>query len=193
MNTTVTVKVQTPFVTPVFTSDVDVSACLPEVLDYYEKHKDNGQRVTNIGGWQSEPLAFGDMNSIDVLVQAMYDMAARVYPTLGVERKPMVQFCWLNINKTHDFNVSHTHAGTVLTSVVYIDVPQGSGELVLERPDNSIAYGLPDAITDYNRGTFSVEPYTGLAIMFPGYLRHHVMPNTFGEGALRISFGVNFQ
>lgn len=82
----------------------------------------------------------------------------------------------------HDQNMStntHDHGGFYAAAVLYLSVPEGSGDLVF----------LPN-INPFDSDMYrsSVSPEKGIYYMFPGYLKHYVTRNEAQEKRVSISF-----
>lgn len=105
------------------------------------------------------------------------------------------QQSWAVINRRHDYNLSHCHAGSEWSSVYYVDAGESfdvldpnkriahSGRIQFADPRGSIV-DMVQRVCDRNMlyeemfgaSTISLIPYTGLLVFFPSYLMHTVLP-----------------
>ena len=95
---------------------------------------------------------------------------------------------WLNVHDKMGYNNVHHHGASLLSGVLYINCPEGSGKIHLRdpRPVASMNKLLPDC----NRN-FIFEPKAGSTILFPGFLEHFVEPSIADEDDPRIAVAFN--
>lgn len=165
------------------------------IADYCHKlaSESDGLQISNYGGWHSEYLD----PTVNELAPMFDDILERVYitakslgfkPTLGVK----LQTSWFNLNRKHDFNVSHRHPGSIFSGVYYIKVPENSGRIVFENPiaEHSLTIG-DAAVEEYNyftADTWKIQPTEGKLIIFPSWLRHSVEPNLSEQARISLAF-----
>tara|TARA_R100000742_G_scaffold4192_1_gene1314 strand:- start:430 stop:966 length:537 start_codon:yes stop_codon:yes gene_type:complete len=89
---------------------------------------------------------------------------------------------WGHIHEKNMSTNMHNHNTTYVSSVVYVEVPEGSGSIVF-RP----------RLNQYDNSAYSSRfaPERGVYYIFPGYLDHFVTRNMSNE--LRISLSINFK
>lgn len=78
---------------------------------------------------------------------------------------------WFNINGPKHYNDWHIHDKNRLVCVAYVKVPENSGDIEFRTKDKS----------------FSITPYNGLVLIFPGTLDHRVLSNESMEYRISIS------
>jgi uncharacterized protein (TIGR02466 family) len=104
--------------------------------------------------------------------------------------EPKVIQIWANATPKNGWIRSHQHGAVAITAVLYVNAGPGMGNLVLENPLDSLLTSQP---MDYKAQEMlhqEIEVSSGDLIMFPGWLRHHVKPNTTNEE--RLILGINF-
>lgn len=184
-------SMETPFVTPIFTTMIDVEGALDAVLEHKAKNQ-TGACVSNVGGWQSEALQNEKIVELEAIASATRNLLDPVFSMYGLNRSPVVDNYWANVSSKENFNISHVHALSTFSAVVYLCAPEGSGALVLERPDLLEHYMAPVVDTEINYRTYKVLPKNGLVVFFPSYLKHHVLPSSFDDKKVRVSLALNF-
>ena len=92
---------------------------------------------------------------------------------------------WFNFNYENSYNVTHVHPGSVLAVVLFLHVPEDSGELIFEA-DNQWAHALVNS--DSSKG---ILPEEGGLILFPSYLPHRVTANENKNNEMRVSMAFN--
>ena len=90
---------------------------------------------------------------------------------------------WFNINYTGSSNIKHTHPGSALSGVFYINIPDNSGNITFHHIDSHGLFFTQDS-------TFSINPHDGLMILFPGTLLHDVEINNSKENRISIAFNI---
>jgi len=144
---------------------------------------------TNRHGWNSADMAvldqpiFADLR--EILIGLCADSLRQTYGT-DVEFKLT---SWINIHDNGGFNFAHMHDGCLLSGVFYLQVPPGSGPLVLRDPRPGAVTGEakgggPNAYTDVR-----LQPDAGLVVLFPAWLEHFV--EVHGSDVPRISLAFN--
>ena len=106
-------------------------------------------------------------------------------------RKPKLDSLWVNLLKPGGHHSSHRHPHSILSGTLYVEVPQGSGNIRFEDPRSGLMMAAPvrrdDAPEDL-RPFASVTPRPGLLLLWESWLRHEVLPGTAKADRLSISF-----
>lgn len=97
---------------------------------------------------------------------------------------------WANETPKFGWIRSHLHGSIPLTATLYVNAKPKMGNIVFENPIDSILISQP---MDYNAQQnihHELEVTTGDFVIFPGWLRHHVLPNQLEEK--RLILGMHF-
>jgi len=176
------------FISPIFIGSV--SQDLSPLLDECKRQQilDNRGRIkSNRGGWQSNDL-FSKL-----LDEYVLDQVNKVSTTWGFKNKLKIYNFWFNINKSGDYNISHFHANSLLSGVLYLKCPEGSGNIFFENPIFPLLESYTETLeklekNPFNSYHFSYTPKKSSLLIFPSWIRHHVDPGTFGGERISISF-----
>jgi uncharacterized protein (TIGR02466 family) len=79
----------------------------------------------------------------------------------------------------------------VISGTFYVEVPQGSGAIRFEDPRLPLMMAAPQRRKDAGDELspfVTVEPHSGLLLMWESWLRHEVLPGTGRRERLSISF-----
>jgi hypothetical protein len=99
-----------------------------------------------------------------------------------------IRFTGLKITKLAD-ELSHTHAGSVLSGVYYPYIPSNVND---EGPAGHIEFGRPDInFSGPPPPIRMIQPKTGLLLLFPSYLFHRILPGDFPEERFSIAFDLS--
>jgi len=88
---------------------------------------------------------------------------------------------WGHIHEKNMSTREHNHLNYYASAVLYVSVPEGSGDLVFRPKLNHRYHGW---------GATTIKPEKGFYYMFPSYLDHYVTRNQSNSN--RISFSINF-
>ena len=92
-----------------------------------------------------------------------------------------------------NYHLPHTHPGSILSGILYLQTPEGSSPLIIKDPRSFRDYynfrKIPgDFMT--NKEQIAILPKKGLFIMFESWL-NHVVPETSNENEGRITMVFN--
>jgi len=162
-------------------------AGLPTLLKTIESLKAEGcsdSAVSVRNGWRlNNPHAHPRLQILDGYLKFLLRHVAKIYslPTDG-----KYSFAsWLNVHdKPGGYNTLHHHGGNLISGVLYLSVPEGSGAISFRDPRASINYLHRPPSSDFNdryksnklfpEPNIAVHPKPGLTILFPSWLEHEV-------------------
>jgi len=169
-----------------------------QLIDYAHTLEAASPGAARAGGWQSGALDFNApelaalLNEVANSVQGLAHHLWNFKPefTLALDNG------WINNNRSEaalNNNWSHLHGGHFVSLVYYAQVPEQSGNLILEPAHQFLDYCVPeqilDELTPWNAQRHHHTPQTGQLIAFPSWIRHSAQPNTTGKE--RISYAFN--
>ena len=117
--------------------------------------------------------------------------AAGFAKELGWDVKPRLDSLWVNLLKPGGHHSAHIHPHSILSGTFYVEVPKGSGPIRFEDPRLPMMMAAPvrrDDAPEELRPVVSIEPRSGLLLMWESWLRHEVLPGTARAERLSISF-----
>jgi uncharacterized protein (TIGR02466 family) len=189
------------FGTPIF---VRKSFLEPAANDGLEKAiraraaADQGVRVSNVGGWQSQADIFGWSDPDVTKLGAALDRAVEQFVFFGRQAAKdskelkLWKAGWANINRAGDYNILHNHPGQDLAAIYYVKakVNGGSGgHLELRDPRPVAAFCNYPKL--FSAGPLQLAPEPGMLMMFPSWIEHMVHPHHGAED--RISIAINIK
>lgn len=101
---------------------------------------------------------------------------------------------WANTHRRCTTHHSHQHPNSLISGVLYVNVPEKSGNLYFEDPRESksiTAYTHGNNHCMYQNRSWEFEPKVGRLIIFPSWLRHGTYPSNLNEGEYRMSMSFN--
>lgn len=193
------------FATPIVVLGLDGVDDLNDALTatlLQESERVVGLSRSNVGAWHSVtdlmsrpgPM-FAELTELITdagrlgLIEMARRSGARVWPDyrLGIQ-------AWAMVVNPGDYLVPHDHADAHLSGVYYVDAGDAdqelhpeSGLLAFMDPRGGLAT-VPGM--ELFPSTFTVEPFTGVVVMFPSFLTHYVHPYRGTRPRVSVSFNI---
>jgi uncharacterized protein (TIGR02466 family) len=104
--------------------------------------------------------------------------------------QPKVIQIWANETPHSGWIRSHLHGSMPMTGVLYVNASKEMGNLVIENPLDAVLSSQPMDYAAQEHLNYEIEVNSGDFVIFPGWIRHHVKPNTTNEK--RLILGINF-
>ena len=104
---------------------------------------------------------------------------------IGWDLKPRLDSLWVNLLRGGS-HTGHIHPHSIISGTLYVEVAKGSGAIRFEDPRLPLMMAAPTRPDTF----VTVEPYTGLFLLWESWLRHEVLPGA-GKGE-RLSISFNF-
>lgn len=176
-----------------------------EYIDFLRNRGEKGVKISNVGGWQYH-VQENEHDEIEKLKQALTNSAISILKDCYDYDIKNLQLdnIWMNVNEYGDYNVHHTHVGSIFSCVYYVQVPdEGHQSLMFDANDyfqrqvqNEMVTGNPDngANIDGNSRTrycAYFAPEDNKALFFNPSLSHSVYRHENKE-IPRISLAANF-
>ena len=158
-----------------------------------------GDNHSNKGGWQSE--SFTLVNDKDEVHDTLIGIIGSI-PTIKPEIDMEIT-SWFNISSPESYNDNHCHPNADLAGVLWVKIPENSGDFIFNSPYEYNSFIEMHSYTDdivreskyYH--TYKYPPREGCILIFPAHLQHRVKKNESSEDRISISFyikllGVNY-
>lgn len=186
-----------------FPTNVSVSLPSLKFVDYLDNHFDSLLKIFEssgkssyetqsvVGGWRIEnPHLRPECEPLNLHLNALFSELPLV-SRLAYPGNKFSLSSWLNVHESGGYNQVHHHSCSLLSGVVYLKVPPGSGRLRLKDPragrffSHNFYGDSPPEIC--------VEPKKGQTVVFPGFLEHYVEPSHYesSSGEKRVSLAFN--
>ena len=188
----------TPLLTQVWEHAPELNPLLRDRILAHEA-ENRGVTKSNNGGWHSDigQLEFcGDAGQrLIAHARSLADEGTRrVLAEHGQEMSPIqwAVYAWANVNRTGDFNQTHTHPASTWSGTYYVDSgdPDGTSGTplqVMEPSPGRVMSFLPKLLPS----SIYLLPRPGLIVLFPSYVPHMVLPH--GGSGTRISIAFNLR
>ncbi len=189
-------KVTNIFPVPIHQFDVNgFDEIQNELINYaygLKKKEPKGVSISNYGGWQSSWFFLS--NKDDILHSFLVNCLSE-FPNIKKSVNIKVE-AWININKTGDYNVKHTHPTSDLSGVLWIKAPKNCGVIEFESPFEFQTHNEVESYTkdfkDSNNyyHNYYFTPIEGRILVFPSHLQHLVRENESNEDRISVSFNI---
>ena len=128
-------------------------------------------------------------------VQARVDEFLLDYYKLRFDGKFFVHRSWVLQHQSGHSAGAHSHSNSILSGVLYLDVPEKSGEIQFNKPDNYHNWINTDTLRfmvnewhEYNCDAWRIPPQAGEMLIFPSHLKHQITVNATKESRWSLSF-----
>ena len=139
-----------------------------QILEYGDKQ----QRKTNVKAHMTDWFMQDSSQEFQWVCNRAIDLAAKNNPH---QVDMMAYDCWGAIYREGDRTIMHNHWPHLWSFVYYVNCPAGSAPLVFDKEVSK----------------YSVEPKTGLMVMFPGWVNHSV-PKHEGKERIMVAGNLSF-
>ena len=162
---------------------IDMMAQLEEAYDIKSHYK--SEDVSNEGGYHSPKFVGTKFPTLrDTVEEFCNDLLDQKDLKLKISN---IEY-WCNINKSYNYNVMHSHGRADLIGIYYIQLPPGSGNLVVLRNDGSQYSDLYENRSDMLE--YTIEPEVGRLYVLPGHLWHYVTGSDNVRDRVSVSFNI---
>jgi uncharacterized protein (TIGR02466 family) len=187
------------FPTPVFefnlANKIDFKRIEKFIESYHKDYKENWNKYSQHDIISTEDNLHMD-SRFSELVSLLNSYVHVVMNRLNIENNGYhLLGLWANIHRRCTTHHSHQHPNSLLSGVLYVNVPKNSGALYFEDPRDSktiIEYNSgSDLKSMYQYRSWEFLPKVGKLIIFPSWLRHGTQPSSLKDGEYRISMSFN--
>ena len=165
----------------------EVQDDLMDWMENYAKVYQSNHR-SNINGYQSPDDFYLDksfspfLNYMSDRIMSLVDVY-KTHEEASISFTPRLSNMWFNINYRGSYNGFHSHPGSALAGIMYVNVPDNSGGVQFQHHDGH-SLSLTQNTAHY------VEPQDGDMYLFPASLGHSVEMNMQDEPRMSIAFNL---
>jgi uncharacterized protein (TIGR02466 family) len=165
----------------------DIRLDLIEWLNNYARMYPSNSR-SNVHGYQSPDNFYKEksftpfLNYMSPRIMELVE-SHKNHEESNLQFQPRLSNMWFNINYKGSYNVYHTHPGSVLAGVLWVDIPENSGELRFHHHDEH-------NLSQSQNTTLDLDPVEGMMLLFPASLAHEVSMNYSEETRTSIAFNL---
>ena len=193
-------QVDTLFPVPLCSFELPDAAAINTALEaeiVARRGNEPGLRVSNRGGWHSARDLFERpepaQRALCAALRSAVDEATRtLVPDAALATIEPRYDGWINASRAGDYHSPHDHPGAYWSGVYYVRTSERGGEIEFQsgRGGNPHADLMPAPMSwDWTR----IVPRAGVVLLFPGHLRHSVLPFEGDGERISISFNVAYR
>lgn len=103
---------------------------------------------------------------------------------------------WLQVNQPLSFFNRHDHYGALISGVLYLEVPEGAGDIMFHNPlecrrlSNTFFERIKQEENEYNFSHVKVTSTVGEMLMFESWLQHTVVQNHSNQNRISVAFNI---
>jgi uncharacterized protein (TIGR02466 family) len=187
------------FPTPVWILETDASFLdsLPRIVNKVQADYDKGSinshhnKSNRLGG---QSLRYKLFDNPYLSAQDCLSLRQTIGKVVNLPREDVFQ-TWLNCGYASSYNIPHIHSAAVISGVLYLKVPDGSGVFRFKDPRPQASYAAlhnSSFLEDhwFLRPSVKIMPVVGQMLLFPSWFEHYVEPGS-NQSELRISLAFN--
>ena len=187
----VTIKETQPFQNSIYEIE-HVGADLDKIRNYITQlETDQSKWYSRMGGTATHVSKVVDSELIP-LFDKIDSLAFSIIRSWGVLADLKLNHYWVNLDKTNTYGCSHAHYNCILSGSFYLTIPEGSGNIIFERPDQSEFQYKADEYNVYSYKTYAVEPKEDMIVMFPSFIKHRIDMHNFKPEEKRICISFDY-
>jgi len=161
-----------------------------KLLEYIKikQIEDDGVLKSNLGGWQSKVIK---SSPYDEYFYTIIENCLKTH--INNKYKFKINSYWINVNPPFSQNLFHTHPGSDLSAVLWVEVPENSGDLSFKNPQHHIDYKTLECFcysTNY-KPIINLKPIPGAIVIFSSCIEHCVGINHSTENRISIAFNID--
>jgi uncharacterized protein (TIGR02466 family) len=172
--------------------DIDTSSIL-DLCNTLRNADPTGRVISNRGGWQSMDLSAGSFTELKQFEEELAYQAKLFLDDIGYETNVEISNMWFNINSEKTFNATHIHPKSILSGVFYLEIPEGSGNLVFHRnshEDFILSSFNVSKFTPSNACEMRFKPVKNRMMLFPAWMPHSVDSTETADSRISIAFNI---
>jgi len=177
------------------------TALLTEIAE--RRRAEPGVQRSNRHGWHSKLDLFdrpepAHRELAGALTRMIAGATKKLVPDADFAKLDMSCEGWVNVNPTGGYNGPHDHPGAFWSGAYYVSMPPnaeddpdgGSIEFLAHRPANFFVGMLRAPMTS---DKMRFQPKEGMALLFPGTIKHWVFPHHAAAERVTIAFNTQFR
>jgi uncharacterized protein (TIGR02466 family) len=145
--------------------------------------------------------SYGSLNDLTWRDPAFADLATRLAPHVAAfaeaaqfdlrGRALVMDSLWVNVLAPGAAHAGHVHPNAAVSGTLYLDVPDGAGDIRFEDPRLPLMMAAPPRrarAAPENRRFVRVAPRAGLVLLWESWLRHEVLAGAAASDRISVSF-----
>jgi len=178
------------FSTPIFvTKLVFEGTTLGDTIDELNKEEQIKINLEKNVGFTSKNKYILDNLKYSSLKKSIMDVLSFYNKThLKYKTNFKMTTSWISKTTPNTSSSLHTHANSFLSGVLYLNVPENSGDIMFENMNSHNIQIETEEDTLYNANKFYFKPESGIIIFFPSNLHHKVLTNNSNLERLSVAF-----
>lgn len=131
------------------------------------------------------------------LLNRINDVVREYFKVIGINPNAFIEITsWLQFNQPQSYFVRHDHYGALISGVLYLEVPENSGDIIFHNPiearrvSNTFFERVKAEENEYNYSHVKYTPVVGEMLIFESWLQHTVAQNLSTENRISVSFNI---
>lgn len=173
--------------------DLDLAKLM---LPVARKYLDNSLMLTNAWGYKNTynvDLGLEQFDDLKLFTESINNLSNNFLENLGYDSAKIKLHPHIFVSEMfeNDYHSRHAHAGSLLSGILYLQVPDGSSPIVFTDPRphrDFLCLPKKDKATDQ----IFIDPVEGLMLIWESWLNHEVPKNTSKDGRITMVFNLGW-
>lgn len=184
------------FRVPVYEFQLDIDNY--KLYNYCNEYKksEKGRIISNLGGYQSNPLDLNEPALQPLLKQIKLNVNTFADQVMNSCEQKITNI-WFNINRYKDSNLLHNHPQSEISGAYYVKTPDECGQITFQHPASDVLdywdrlrRPKSEQRSTYDAFSWNMPVYEGGLYLFPSWVNHRVESN-LNLTEDRVSFAFN--
>ena len=166
------------------------------MLPVARKYLDDASMLSNTWGYKNTynvDLGLEQFEDVEPFVSAVIKLSADYLENLGYDSTKIKLHPHIFVSEMfeNDYHTRHAHAGSLLSGILYLQVPSGSSPIVFTDPRphrDFLCLPKKDKASDQ----IFINPVTGLMLIWESWLNHEVPKNASKDGRITVVFNLGW-
>jgi len=158
-----------------------------KIFEYERMYADNGSFTKN-------KYVLDELPEIKIQIEKIVDKFVNEIHSVVDHQKFKLTNSWINMHKPNDWAQTHNHFNAVLSGVLFLEVPEKSGNFIIHREHKNFVdscikldYKIEN---EYNTFEIKFIPKKGGLILFPSWAAHSVTKNESVQDRYTLAFNL---
>jgi uncharacterized protein (TIGR02466 family) len=174
------------FSTPIFATRIKVDENIIKELDKEKQIKINSEKYA--GSTSENKFILNNQKYEDLKETIMDTLEFYNNSYLKYDTEFQMTTSWIAKTFPKTFSALHNHTNSFLSGVLYLTVPDNSGDIMFENMNVHSVQIKTTEDTIYNSNRFLFNPAPGIIVFFPSNTYHKVLENNSNSERLSLAF-----
>jgi len=167
------------------------------IIPYAKRYLADDNELTNTWGYKNTYKPVNGLETkeeLQFLCEYIKGIGDLYLQENGFKSQKLIPHMFFSGMVSGDFHKRHFHPHSILSGVLYLNVPEGSSKIRFYDPSTLKKYTKLEIETDSetNWEYFELPPKKGMILVFPSWLEHEVLENKSQQDRMTVVFNLAY-